>query len=70
MLVDLKSDVYYYLNGVGTVAWEHLDGSKTGEEIVQVLFEEFDAPLETIRQDVEQLLTDLLAMGLVEEKKI
>lgn len=67
IILDLKSDVYYYLNSVGTFIWSNLDGVKTGRELIHLVLREFEAPLSAIETDIEQLLTDLLAMGLVVE---
>ncbi len=68
ILLDLQADVYYYLNAVGSEAWKLLNGSLTGRDIAAALEQRFDAPLVTIEADLEQLLTDLLAMSLIEEK--
>ncbi len=67
ILLDLQADVYYYLNPAGSRAWTLLGEGHTGKAIAATLFDEFDAPLEQIEEDITQLLTDLLAMGLVEE---
>jgi coenzyme PQQ synthesis protein D (PqqD) len=66
MLLDVESGCYYTLNEVGGRIWELCDGSWTVAEIVATLSAEYEAPSETVRVDVLELLTDLERERLLE----
>ncbi len=65
VLLDLASEQYFGLNGVGTRIWELLGEHATLQPIVEVLAMEFDADPTRIRDDLLTLLSDLLVAGLV-----
>jgi pyrroloquinoline quinone biosynthesis protein D len=67
VLLDPDGGEYFSLNEVGSRVWELCDGTRTVGDVVGVLAEEFDAPGETIRDDVLELLEELAAEGLVTE---
>jgi hypothetical protein len=50
---------YNILNAVGTRVWELIDNQRTVQDIVQVLSEEYDAPIDKIEADVRELIDNL-----------
>ena len=66
VLLDVDAGSYLALNEVGGRVWELCDGTRTIEAIVLAISAEFDAPLEVIEADVQALLKELAADGLVE----
>jgi hypothetical protein len=67
VLLNLADGQYYALDEVGSRIWALCDGSRSIAEVISVIAEEFDAPLETIRVDTLELLDDLLDAELVVE---
>jgi coenzyme PQQ biosynthesis protein PqqD len=59
ILLDPDSGNYYTLDDVGGRIWELCDGSRTVDEIADLLAAEYDAPAERIRADVIELLSEL-----------
>lgn len=59
ILLNPRSGEYYTLDEVGSRVWELCDGTKMVSEIVWVIVDEFDAPIETVSADVTELLQDL-----------
>lgn len=66
MLLDVETGYYFALNEVGRRIWELCDGSATVAEIVSTVSAEYEAPPETVRGDVFELLTDLEREGLLQ----
>ncbi len=58
-------DSIYTLNEVATFIWEQLSQPRTVGQLVQALGEAFDASSATIRQDLEEYLGQLQAIGAV-----
>jgi hypothetical protein len=65
VLLDLSTGTYFGLNAVGTRVWQLLADGHDRPRIVETLAAEFDASGETIAADVERLLADLHARGLI-----
>lgn len=65
ILLDLDSGEYFALDEVSSRIWELADGQHSILEIVEALVAEYDAPKEAVREDVGDLLEDLLDAGLV-----
>ena len=53
------------LNEVGARVWELLSQGKNQDEIVDSIAAEYDAEMQTIREDVQELLQKLMLLGLV-----
>ena len=58
-------DAIYTLNEVGSRIWTLVASPKSIDEIVSVLCDEFDAPRDQISRDVDELLQELHANGLI-----
>ena len=69
VLLDPENGQYFTLDEVGARIWELCDGKRSVSEIAAALDEEFDAPLETIRADLLELLEELSSGGLVLEAR-
>jgi len=65
VLLDFERGIYYGLNPVGARIWELFADGKSMDEIVDVLTEEFDVERTDAKKDVEALMDDLVANGLV-----
>ena len=65
-LLEPKSGTYYELNPTGSLAWEWFrqEGNRPMELAAQ-LAEHYEVTLETARTDLEALLRDLAAKGLI-----
>jgi hypothetical protein len=65
VLLDLTTEMYYSLNEVGSRIWALADGRRSVATIVDTLAGEFDAERGQIREDAEDLLSQLAAEGLI-----
>ncbi len=60
VLLDLDGGQYYSLDEVSARVWELCDGEHGVERIVEAIGAEFDAPVETIYEDVLAFLEEML----------
>ena len=60
VLLDLDHGSYFALDEVGARAWQLCDGERSVEAVLATLCSEYDAPAETVRRDVSELLEALL----------
>jgi len=65
---DLEDELFT-LNETGRAIWLRLDGEKKLVDIAAELGQEFDAPAETIEEDVKGLVSELLKRRMVVRKK-
>ncbi len=56
---------YYGLDEVGTRVWELLQQNGEIDAVVSVLLEEYDIDEATLRGDVDRLVSELAAAGLI-----
>ena len=66
VLLNLTDGTYYGLDEVGGEIWKRLQAPTTIAEICRALVDLFDVEPMRCRQDVETLLADLLAHGLIQ----
>ena len=66
LVVDPKTREVHLLNSTATRIWELLETPHTPDELLVALTREFDAPEEALRADIETLLGELGAKGLVD----
>jgi hypothetical protein len=64
VLLDLKSGVYFGLNGVGTRIWTLMNEGGSLEDVGRVLCDEFDVAPPDVRGDVLRFASELCAHGL------
>ena len=67
ILLTPDSGEYFTLDEVGGRIWELADGSRSVDEIADVLVKEYEAPLEEIRSDALDLLRELAAKQLISD---
>jgi len=65
VLLDFERGSYYGLNPVGARIWEVFAEGKSIDEIVDLLTEEFDVQRTDAKNDVDALMDDLAANGLL-----
>lgn len=63
--VGEAADDLYTLNETGKKIWELMDGSLTVRDIAGRLASVYDAPMEEIQGDVDELVEDLLSRGIL-----
>jgi GeoRSP system PqqD family protein len=56
------------INLLGTEIWKLCDG-RSKDDIIKVLFEQFDVQEEVLRADVQAFLEDLLKKGFITYEK-
>lgn len=71
MLVPIRSDArqamgLYTLNPSAALLWDLADGEHCLNDCVELFCQRFEVESKVARQDLQILLTDLLAAGLVE----
>lgn len=67
VVVHPRAGLVFPFNPVATRCWELADGTRTLEEIIAVVTEEFDAPGAQIAEDVRRFVQDLQQKGLLGE---
>ncbi len=65
VLFNMDDGTYFELDGMAARIWDLCDGARRVSEIAAILHDEYDAPIETIRRDVEELLRELSDERLV-----
>ena len=65
VLVHMETNRVYELNLTGARIWELLEDGVSGESIVTTLIDEFDADPGQLRNEVDAILGELAAEGLV-----
>ena len=65
VLLDLETKCYYRLNATAARIWKGLEQSLEPPQIVDVLVDEFSVDAATARTEVDRVLADLGARGLV-----
>ena len=66
VILNFKSGTYYGLNEIGARIWHLIHDGKMVREIYETVLAEYDVEPERCRQDVEQLLQQLLREKLIE----
>jgi len=65
VLLDLKTKQYYQLNGTAARIWKGLEQALEPPRIVDALVAEFAVDAATARAEMERVIEDLRARGLV-----
>lgn len=65
VLLDLRREVYLGLDEVGTVAWREIENGATAEAVTRRVCEEYDAPAEAVRADIQEFIDELRRRRLV-----
>jgi hypothetical protein len=70
VLLDADRGKYYTLNEVAGRVWELVAAGEPVLEILRLLGEEYDAPVETLEGDMTGLLDRLLETQLIEREAV
>ena len=62
-------DCVYALNELGAMIWQQLEQPRGGQELAQVILEEYDAEPEAVQADLEVFLKNMLEAGAIREVK-
>jgi hypothetical protein len=65
VLLDLQSEQYYGLDGVGSRLWELIENGTTIGQAVDALLDEYDVTRETLEADILRVLSEMHSGGLV-----
>jgi hypothetical protein len=65
LLFNMHDGNYYSLNEVGSRVWELCDGNHSVTQLIETLVAEYDAPAETLANDVLELLAELQSGKLI-----
>ncbi len=63
--MNIDNEMYYSLNSVGSQIWQLLSDRLDLETAIEQLLRRFDIDEATLRQDVTQLVDELVAQGLL-----
>ena len=65
LVVDPRTREVHLLNPTATRIWDLLERPSTPAQVLAILSDEFDAPVEALRADLETLLKELGVKGLL-----
>jgi len=66
VLLDLKNEVYFGLDPVGTRIWQLINEGHAVGTILDTMLGEYDVSRETLEKDLKDLLTQLTDKDLIE----
>ena len=67
IIMNLTNGAYYSVDAIGAVVWQWVDEEQAVDTIVERLTAAFPSSAATIQPDVDALIAQLLADGLVSE---
>jgi hypothetical protein len=65
ILINVASGMYYSMDNAGAVVWELIQEGHSLAQISECIAARYDAPLETVRADIERLGDELLERNIV-----
>ena len=65
IMMDMEQGKYFSLNSTATAIWELLDKPLSAEELCDRLAEEYEVEKEKCIEDVNAILTEMKALGLI-----
>ncbi len=65
ILLNVESGQYYALDEVSGRVWDLCDGTRDVSKVVEAICADFDAPAETVREDVLAFLDEMAEEKLV-----
>ena len=66
VLLDMRKNVYYALNGSAADFWKFLTQTGEFEQALKQVSSEYAVDADVVRQDMESLVSSLLDVGLIE----
>jgi hypothetical protein len=70
VILDLSNENYFGLDEIGTRIWQALLNSHTVQDAYETLLQEYDVAPEQLKQDMEELISQLVNNGLLRLKEI
>lgn len=67
VLLNSDNERYFSLNEEGTLIWQLLKEQNSPEQIVDILKQQYEVEANILRADVEKLLMELKAAGLLSD---
>ena len=67
VLLNLASEQYFGLDGVGSRLWELFEAGVNFAEAISTLTNEYDVDRETLTVDMRAIVSDLVSRGLLEQ---
>jgi hypothetical protein len=68
VILDVQQGLYYGLDAVGAEVWSTLQAPSSVADIVDRIVTRYDVDRATAYADVEDLLLELLTLGLIEHR--
>jgi len=65
VIIYPKERTIHRLNSIGTSIWQFIEKERTTSEIWDFILHEYDIDIQTVRKDVQELLSDLVDKKLV-----
>ena len=65
VLLNLANESYFGLDEIGTKVWQVLAETHSAQAVIARLLDEYEVTADQLRTDVEQLISQLAAAGLV-----
>src|SRR5574338_684104 len=65
IIIRLSDGTYYSMDNVGACVWELIEAGRPLREVVEDVSARYAAPLERVEADVETLVRELFAEGLI-----
>lgn len=65
-ILDLKSNIYYSLDAVGTSIWGKMSNPASLDDLTRAVSSEYEVTPDQCRGDIEDLLKDMLQNGLLQ----
>jgi hypothetical protein len=66
VILSLKNQAFFGLDEVGTNIWKALTTAHSIQEAFEALLKEYDVDRDSLKQDIDDLLKQLVDRGLVE----
>ena len=67
VIVSLDKGHFFSLKDTGLVIWRKIDGSRSRDDILSELKAEFDADAEVLTRDLDEFLSEVSAVGFVQQ---
>ncbi|MFB2975089.1 PqqD family protein [Microseira sp. BLCC-F43] len=65
VLLDLRKNVYYALNGSAADFWNSMTQTGEFEEALKQVLSQYEVDADVVRKDMESLVSSLLKVGLI-----
>jgi hypothetical protein len=65
VLLDVDGGEYFALDEVSGRVWDLCDGTRDVDTVIAAVSAEYDAPVETIRADVQEFLQEMIDESLL-----